>query len=138
MNGIFRSVVPLDAVIKPILFLIFQNSSLRNTDALHLYSLSFMPGAAFNSDAMFLHSKVTLAAYVEVIYEPTLANAIEKLFDNMYIYMLQFPTLSWSFIEDYICQRLNRLRRLRLCHTGETNFNPANGSWSIFISTSRI
>ena len=125
LNGKFRGVVPLDSMIKPLLFMIFQPSSLRTADAMTLYSLSFLPGV-FNSDAMFFHSRVTIATYVREIFGPTLANAIETLFDNMYIYMLQYPTLSWAFVEDYICQRLNRLRRLRLCHTWESDFNSAD------------
>lgn len=132
-HGVFRSVVPKDAVIKPFLLMLFQNSLFHDANAMHLYSLAILPNANFTSDAMFFHCRVTLSTYAGVIYGPTLAEAVARLFDHMYIYMLQFPSLSWGFIEDYLCQRLNRLRRLRLAHIWEEDFHLADVLLSYFL-----
>jgi hypothetical protein len=81
-------------------------------ESLRLYSLGTRKYTAFNSDEIFFHCRFIISTMGAALIGDIFATCVLKLFDDMYVYMINFPTLSWKWIEDSLVGCLNRVRRL--------------------------
>jgi hypothetical protein len=125
---------PLAALRRPFLLFVFQNSECHGHD-LFLTSMCTRK-CTFDSEATFLNCRYSLSAYAQVVFGAPLATAIRTLFDAVYSIMIDYRTLSWLFIEDYILLRLNRTRRLRTLDVDHPSFDLA-ATLAGFMATDR-
>ena len=114
---------PLAALRRPFLLFVFQNSECHGHD-LFLTSMCTRK-CTFDSEATFFNCRYSLSAYAQVVFGVILATAIRTLFDSVYCIMIDYRTLSWNFIEDYILLRLNRTRALRTLNVDLPSFDLA-------------